>query len=280
LIDPQAAKATANRDDRSRFVLLQLGVDPLVVSSLFVELVTQLYAVTFNQQEAFQEVVAQLRRGVGWPLAGGKLVYGWPASEGLQKVKITAVPDFVTLDQISAHMATFGHVLKIERGRDKFFPAASDGVVHINIQLRPGSVLPNFLAIREEGRTLLNVAYVFSDLHKKVCFRCGQLAHLGQYCRAAIRAITEQGPAWSFMDVPAQEEGVELEDAIGGFQEAGCRVIAPACCPAARWGCGGGGWWLSWRRPGGGHWWRAGAPLCVTQGKGPWLAQPWVRLGW
>jgi hypothetical protein len=35
------------------------------------------------------------------------------------------------------------------------------------------------------GGGLLNFAYVFSDLHKKVCFRCGQHAHLGQYSRAA-----------------------------------------------------------------------------------------------
>ncbi len=53
LIDLQSAKATANHDDRSRFVLLQLGVDPQAVTSLFVEPVTQLYAVTFNSQEAF-----------------------------------------------------------------------------------------------------------------------------------------------------------------------------------------------------------------------------------
>jgi hypothetical protein len=39
-------------------------VDPLTVTSLFVEPVTQLYAVTFNQQEAFQAVVDRLRRGV------------------------------------------------------------------------------------------------------------------------------------------------------------------------------------------------------------------------
>ncbi len=104
LIDLQSAKPSSNRDDRSRFVLVHLGVDPLTVTSLFVEPVTQLYAVTFNQQEAFQAVVERLRRGVPWPLAPGRLVYGWPASEGLQKVRVTAVPDYVTVDQLSAHM--------------------------------------------------------------------------------------------------------------------------------------------------------------------------------
>jgi hypothetical protein len=184
-----------------------------------VEPVTQLYAVTFNQQEAFQAVVDRLRRGVAWPLAAGRLVYGWPASEGLQKVRVTAVPDYVTVDQLSAHMGQFGHVLKAERGRDKLFPSAYDGVVHFNLQLLQGVTLPNFLAIREEGRTLLNVSYVFSDLHKKACFRCGQLAHLGQYCRAAVKPIADQGPVWSFMDVPARlppvvEGGPQAEAAV------------------------------------------------------------------
>jgi hypothetical protein len=209
LIDLQSAKATANRDDRSRFVLLQLGVDPQAVTSLFVEPVTQLYAVTFNCQEAFRAAVDKLRRGVAWPLAAGKVVFGWPASEGLQKVRVTAVPDLVTVDQLSAHMAQFGHVLKAERGRDKLFLAAFDGVVHLNIQLLQGATLPNFLAIREEGRTLLNVAYVFSDLHKKACFRCGQMAHLGQYCRAAVKPIADQVLVWSFLDLPAREPVVD-----------------------------------------------------------------------
>jgi hypothetical protein len=135
---------------------LQLEVDPQAVASLFVEPVTQLYAVTFNSQDAFGAAVDKLRKGVAWPLAGGKMVFGWPASEGLQKVRVTAVPDFVMVDQLSAHMAQFGHVLKAERGRDKLFPAAYYGVVHLNIQFLQGATLPNFLAIREEGRTLLN----------------------------------------------------------------------------------------------------------------------------
>ncbi len=75
-------------------MLLQLGFDPLAVTSLYVEPVMQLYAVTFNSQEVFKTVVEKLRRGVAWPLAAGKLVFGWPASEGLQKVRIMAVPEY------------------------------------------------------------------------------------------------------------------------------------------------------------------------------------------
>jgi hypothetical protein len=60
------------------------------------------------------------------------------------------------------------------------------------------------------------VAYVFSDLHKKACFRCGQLAHLGQYCRAAVKPIADQGPVWSFLDLPAREPVVGLSEAGSG----------------------------------------------------------------
>jgi hypothetical protein len=76
LIDLQSAKPMANRDDRLRFVLLQLGVDPLAVTSLDVEPVTQLYAVTFNSQDVFKTLVEKLRREVAWPLVAGKLVFG------------------------------------------------------------------------------------------------------------------------------------------------------------------------------------------------------------
>jgi hypothetical protein len=59
------------------------------------------------------------------------------------------------------------------------------------------------------------VAYVFSDLHKKACFRCGQLAHLGQYCRAAVKPIADQGPVWSFLDLPAREPVADPSEAGG-----------------------------------------------------------------
>ncbi len=210
---------------------------------------------------------------MAWPLAAPKVVFGWPASEGLQKVRVTAVPDFVTVDQLVAHMAQFGHVLNAEIGRDKLFPAAYDGVVHINIQLMQGATLPNFLAIREEGRTLLNVAYVFSDLHKKACFRCGQLAHLGQYCRAAVKPIADQGLVWSFLDLPAREpvdghvagaDGpslVELPYTLGGRPPSpraglGVRVEGGRAASGARTGVV--PFWLPWgdRRgwPGGPGW--------------------------
>ncbi len=47
-----------------------------------------------------QAVVDKLRRGVAWPLVFGRL-----ATEAPQKVRITAVPDFILVEQNSAHMA-------------------------------------------------------------------------------------------------------------------------------------------------------------------------------
>jgi hypothetical protein len=40
-----------------------------------------------------------------------------------------------------------------------------DGVAHMKIQLQQMAVLLNFLVFREEGRALLNVIFIFSDLH-------------------------------------------------------------------------------------------------------------------
>jgi hypothetical protein len=122
------AKPTANRDDRLRFVLLQLGVDPLAVTSLDVEPVTQLYAVTFNSQDVFKTVVEKLRREVAWLFVAGKQAFGWPALEGLQKVRVTPVPDYVMLEQLSAHMSHFGHVLKAERGVTRCSPRPMMGL--------------------------------------------------------------------------------------------------------------------------------------------------------
>jgi hypothetical protein len=49
-------------------------------------------------------------------------VNGWPDSKVLQKAKVTVVPHFVSVEQISSHMAQFGHVLKVERGPGSSFP--------------------------------------------------------------------------------------------------------------------------------------------------------------
>jgi hypothetical protein len=51
-----------------------MWVDPLTVASLFVEPVNQLYAVTFNQQAAFQAAMDKLRRGNGPAISGQKVV--------------------------------------------------------------------------------------------------------------------------------------------------------------------------------------------------------------
>ncbi len=79
LIDLQSVKSTANQDDRSRFVLLQLRVVPLSVVSLLVELVTQLYAVTFNKQGAFQAAVDTFRQQ--WTSLGGVWLGLWQSGD-------------------------------------------------------------------------------------------------------------------------------------------------------------------------------------------------------
>jgi hypothetical protein len=80
---------------------------------------------------------------------------GWPATEALQNVWVTIVPDFVLVKQIGAHKALFGHILKAERGRHKQFPLVADGYfISIYRSFRRINP-PCFLTIREKERTLL-----------------------------------------------------------------------------------------------------------------------------
>jgi hypothetical protein len=161
---------------------------------------------------------------VAWPLAVWEAGLWGAGPEGLQKVRVMAVPEFVMLEQVSSQMAQFGHVIKAERGRVKLFPSAFDEGVHLNVQLLQGATLHN----REEGRTILNVANVFSDLHRKVCFKWGQLACLGQHCKAVVKHIAEQGQVWSLMDVPKDRpRGPSME-------VAGPRVVGSASSPVGR----------------------------------------------
>ncbi len=100
-------------------------------------------------------------------------------------------------------MSKFGHILKASRGNDKYVPMAYDGMVHLNIELLQGPCSQTSWP-SERGGDLLDMAYVFSDLHKKACFKCSQLEHLGQYSRAYTGPLTERGPVWSFLDVLAR----------------------------------------------------------------------------
>ncbi len=92
----------------------------------------------------------------------------------------------------------------------------------MKIQLQQMAVLLNIQVFREEGRTLLNMILIFSDLHKKVSFRSGLLAHLEKYCKAVVKAMVDQVPVWSFLDMPSRVkvQGV----ALGGQQ------VAPSLC--------------------------------------------------
>jgi hypothetical protein len=44
---------------------------------------------------------------------------------------------------------------------------------------------------------------VFSDQHRRRCFRCGHTGHVGQFCRAAIKASGATEALWSKMVLPA-----------------------------------------------------------------------------
>jgi hypothetical protein len=71
-------------------------------------------------------LVDKFRRGVAWPLVAVRLVFGWPYSEGLQKVRVIAVQDFIWVKRVSAHRTQLAMFSRQKRGRTSFPPSAYD----------------------------------------------------------------------------------------------------------------------------------------------------------
>jgi hypothetical protein len=136
-----------------------------------------------QQPAGVPEAMERMRRGLLGHWSRTVLVYGWLASEALQKARVTAVSDHIFVDLLSAHMSKFGHILRAKRRHGEYVPMAYDGVVHLKIQLLQGRPCFPTSWPSEKGGGLLNVACVSSDLHNMACFRCSQLAHLERFCR-------------------------------------------------------------------------------------------------
>ncbi len=166
---------------------------------------------------------------MAWPLAVRRLVCGWPASEALQRVRVTAVLDFLSVEKNSAQMAKFGHILKTG-GRDKHLPSAYDRIIQLNVQLLLGSTLLNFLAIREEGRTLLGMAYV-----SLACTRRRSVSAVVSMPIWCSTAVWQQSPLLS--KAPSGRSRMSwwcsLPGSCGGWPAAGSRPPREASIPSS-----------------------------------------------
>ena len=203
LIDLRAARPNLTKEERNSFLLLDLGISPTDVTDVFMVPATQLLRVGFHHEEPCRVALAKLQAGVPWTAADGLLVYGWSPADSLSRVRVSGCTPHLSTDRVAAHMAQFGRVVQSARGVDRSFGNVFDGVIHFTIQLHNDITLPHFIDIEDEGGHLAERLFVFSDQHRRRCFRCGHTGHVGQFCRSTIRASGATEALWSKMVLPA-----------------------------------------------------------------------------
>ena len=62
----------------------------------------------------------------------------------------------------------------------------------MKMAVNEGSTFPDFIAIETVNGVLDSIVRVFTDNSQKRCYRCGQLGHIGAFCRRAARSIADQ----------------------------------------------------------------------------------------
>ena len=199
LIDVKAVKPNHDRAERAALIIEDLQLPAVAVTAIYMLQVEQLLLVTFATEEVFQEAVVKLRRGVPWRAASGRQVYGWPTTDSLLQVRLTNVHPDIPVERLTALMSRFGRVVLAHRvgGRDPFFPNANDGIVYMKMAIDEGSSFPDFIAVETMDGVLDSIVRVFTDNSLKRCYRCGQLGHIGAFCRRAAKSIADQKDVWA-----------------------------------------------------------------------------------
>ena len=134
-------------------------------------------------------------------------MYGWHPSRAAVAVRLTDVPYDVPIDLLVAHMSDYGQVLTAQRARERApgrigARGLVTGVVHLSMALNSNAPLPSFIEVETPGGGLTNTFTVFSDLHRRRCYRCGDTGHVSQFCRARERMRTAPPHTWSVLRVP------------------------------------------------------------------------------
>jgi hypothetical protein len=68
-------------------------------------------------------------------------------------------------------------------------------------------VLPSFIDLQDAGGHLAERLFVFTDQHRRRCFRCGHTGHVGQFCRSSLRAPGAPSTLWSTLVLPPSLSG-------------------------------------------------------------------------
>ena len=219
LIDLKAIR-THTKDERADFVIKDLGVPAGDVLCFFEDHITQLIVLSLETQEVFDTALGRLREGVPWSAAEGALVTGSSASEAVSAVRVSNIPPGLPTPVVLNHMKKFGTILSHNMGRDRHFPRASDGVLHITMVLNEVDDLPHFIQVVDENDRLSNSLPVHMDSPRRRCYRCGRPSHMGTRCNATVRAPDAPPSVWSNLVVstpppPPVTQPLRLE-ATGG----------------------------------------------------------------
>ena len=196
LIDLKAIR-THTKDERADFVIKDLGVPAGDVLCIFEDHITQLIVLSLETQEVFDTALGRLREGVPWSAAEGALVTGSSASEAVSAVRVSNIPPGLPTPVVLNHMKKFGTILSHNMGRDRHFPRASDGVLHITMVLNEVDDLPHFIQVVDENDRLSNSLPVHMDSPRRRCYRCGRPSHMGTRCNATVRAPDAPPSVWS-----------------------------------------------------------------------------------
>ena len=177
------ARGGATLPELVQFLLHQLQVTAEQLEAAYIDHVTQYLLITFKAAADHQAALEKLRRGVPWPLAGGRLVKGWDVAQHLTEVRVSCIPSRMAEEALLARMAAFGQVVDHRRGYVKGLPGVFSGVLYLDICLDPNKQLPAFLQFRgPRGRLTASLAIHF-DGCRRFCYRCGG-DHVASFCKA------------------------------------------------------------------------------------------------
>jgi len=206
-IDLRNANAAYTIDNRDDFILDDLAVPIGDLVGIFVDSLTRLLCLTVRTPEVAAALIARLQDGVPWTACGGVRVYGWHPTHAAVAVRLTDVPTDVSLDMLREHMKQFGHVLSIHRSVDRTAGrigrlGLTGGVVHLSMVPTSPTALPSYVDVETVDGSVPYRFSVYSDLHRRRCYRCGTTGHIGQFCRASARAREAPRTLWSVLRVP------------------------------------------------------------------------------
>ena len=218
-IDLRSVKADFSMEERNDFLLKDLGCKFTDVKGIFPDPSTLLLRISFVSADIFERFRDRLAAGVPWAACNNSMVYGWAPGDSVTAVRISAVPDCFSAEDIRSHFQQFGRVTRAVRGHDRFFKNAFNGIVHLSITVSPGFTLPHFVEVVDANGAIATRLFVHTDDHRRRCARCGHTGHVGQFCKAGSRAAGADAALWSVLRIPpallpqpAEEMDNETED--------------------------------------------------------------------